>query len=64
MIGRNYYWPRLYKEVGDYVSGCRVCQMQNRRQELAPVEGMDVPNYPFEKISMDVSGPYEKPPQR
>lgn len=27
MIGRNYYWPGLYKEVADYVR----CQMQNRR---------------------------------
>lgn len=30
---------------------------------MAPMEGMDVPNYPFEKISMNVSGPYEKTPR-
>lgn len=60
IIGRNYYWPMLYNEVTDYVNGCMVCQMQSRRQELAPLGGMDILNFPFEKISMDVSGPYEK----
>lgn len=35
-----------------------VCQTQSTRQEVAPLEGIDVPSIPFEKISMGVSGPY------
>ena len=32
LIGRRYYWPKLYAEVAAYVGSCRVCQTQSRRQ--------------------------------
>lgn len=32
LIGRKYYWPKLYVEVTEYVNGCQVCQVQGRRQ--------------------------------
>lgn len=60
LIGRKYYWPKLYGEVTNYVRSCVVCQSQSRRQEMAPLEGMDVLSFPFEKVSMDVSGPYRE----
>ena len=34
------------------------CQARSSRCETAPLEEMDVPAYPFEKVSLDISGPY------
>ena len=63
LIGRRYYWPKLYAEVTAYVGSCRVCQTQSRRQKLAPLMETDLPNFPFEKVSMDISGPYGETPR-
>lgn len=60
ILRRSYYWPGLYKEVINYIQSFIVCHGQSRRQEKAPLERTDVPNFPFEKISMDVSGPYRE----
>lgn len=60
LVGRIYYWPGLYNEVTNYVQSCVVCQAQSRKQEMAPLEKTDVPNFLFEQIIMDVSGPYRK----
>lgn len=31
LIGQNYYWPKLYSEVTNYINSCVVCQTQNRK---------------------------------
>ena len=58
LISRRYFWPGLYGEVNTYVAGCITCQARSSRQDRAPLEEMDVPAYPFEKVSLDISGPY------
>ena len=58
LIGRKYFWPGLYKDVTKHVNSCVVCQSRSGKCEIAPLEKTDVPFYPFEKISLDVSGPY------
>lgn len=63
LIGRNYYWPRLYNEVTEYVHSCVVCQTQNRKREMVILEGVNVQSFPFEKVSMDVLGPYRETPR-
>ena len=61
LISRKYYWPRLYKQVTTYVNSCVTCQARSSRCETAPLEEMDVPVYPFEKVSLDISGPKWRP---
>ena len=58
LIGRKNIWPRLYKEVTNYINSCVISQTWSSKCENAPLEETDVPSYPFEKISMNVSGPY------
>ena len=60
LISRKYYWPSLYKHVTTYVNSCVTCQTRSSRCETAPLEEMDVPAYPFEKVSLDISGPYDE----
>jgi len=63
LISRKYYWPRLYKQVTTYVNSCVTCQVRSSRHETAPLVEMDVPAYPFEKVSLDISGPYSETSQ-
>ena len=58
LICRKYYWPRRYKQVTTYVNKCVTCQAGSSRYETAPIVEMDVAAYPFEKVSLDISGPY------
>lgn len=55
------YCPRLYIEVTKYVQNCAVWQAQSRK--LVSLEKTDVPNFPLEKVSMDVAGPCGETPR-
>ena len=58
LIMRNYYWPKLFDDVVDHVKKCVTCQVQSRGSRAAPVLETDIPHDPFQKISLDISGPY------
>lgn len=57
-IRSKYYWPNLYKYVYDYVSRCETCQTVTMRKIKPPLQDTDIPSYPFQKVSVDLSGPY------
>ena len=57
----KYYWPGLYKEINKYISACMICQLRSHKQNPSPLRETDIPSYPFQKISMDISGPYCEP---
>ena len=59
-IKEKYFWPVMYKGLYDYVSKCVTCQVRTLTKQRAPVQEMDVPPYPFAKVSLDVSGPYPR----
>ena len=58
LISKYYFWPVLYNEVVGYVNSYFVCQAQSRVQEASPLMETDLPENPFQKVSMDISGPY------
>ena len=36
LVTRNYWWPRVMKDIGKYVEVCDMCQqMKNRTETLA-----------------------------
>ena len=37
LVTRNYWWPRVTKDIGKYVDRCNMCQQMKNRAE-APVE--------------------------
>ena len=63
LISRDYFWAGLYKEVVGYVNSCLVCQTQSRAQEASPLMETDFPEYPFQKVSIDISSPYGEIPR-
>jgi len=55
LIGRNYWWPGITKEVGRYVDGCDACQ-RYKNQSKAPAGKLmpnAIPEKPWSYISAD-----------
>jgi len=56
LIGRNYWWPGITKEVGRYVEGCSACQRYKNQSE-APA-GKLMPNAILEKPWSHISADF------
>jgi len=55
LVTRNYWWPGMTREVGQYVEGCDLCQqMKNRTEEVAgKLKLGEVPEKLWMHISVD-----------
>ena len=58
-IRDRYFWSTMFQDVEMFCQSCLVCQRRKipRRQREAALMGTPVPNYPFERIGVDVIGP-------
>jgi len=54
-IKANFYWPRMEDEVEEYVRSCDSCQRNKtvRHKKYGLLDPLDIPNRPWEDISMD-----------
>ena len=58
---QRYYWPKMQRSVERYVASCQACQ--GRKTSGPPRIGRLIPimaSKPFERIGMDVLGPFKK----
>ncbi len=54
-IRQHFWWPRVCSDVLDYVRGCLVCTVGQRRvTPTAPIQPHQVASYPFEFVAMDL----------
>ena len=55
LVTRNYWWPRVTRNVGKYVEGCDLCQkMKNKTEELArKLKLSEVPKKPWSHLTVD-----------
>ena len=55
LVTRNYWWPRVTRDVGKYVEGCDLCQrMKNRTEEPAgKLKLSKVPKRPWSHLTVD-----------
>ena len=55
LVREHFYWPRLHKDVTDYVLQCQKCQVN--KAECLKAHGLlhplEFPNGKWESISMD-----------
>lgn len=61
-IKTRYYWDKLQKDVEKFVKGCPDCQARKGRSNVKPA-GLLQPisvGLPFEKIGIDLLGPFRK----
>ena len=54
IIWQLYYWPQLYNDISRYCQQCKTCQQQMLHHEKQPMLSSSVPNYPFQKIAVDL----------
>ena len=59
LITREFWWPNMKKDVENYIKGCHTCQTvkPDRQPKAAPLQPNEVPNEPWEIISVDLIGP-------
>lgn len=59
----EFYWPAMKKDVTMYVNHCHVCQIEGKPNQLippSPLQPIQVPSEPFQKIIIDIVGPLPK----
>ena len=64
-ILRYFFWPRLKKDVSDYIRTCHTCQITGKPNQVikpAPLHPISAIGEPFEHIIIDCVGPL--PPSR
>ena len=58
-LERSFYWPKLRKDVYNYVQKCQVCQKvkSSHQKPAGLLRPLPIPEGPFQDISMDFVGP-------
>ena len=61
-IAENFYWPKMARQIKEYIKGCTVCLRHNPKdgRHTAPIQSSDKANFLFEKIAIDIIGPFKK----
>ncbi|SJL16146.1 uncharacterized protein ARMOST_19665 [Armillaria ostoyae] len=56
LIQREYWWPKIHKDVESYVKGCETCQRtkSNTQAKAAPLHPNAIPTKPWTHISVDM----------
>ena len=59
LMTRNYWWPGMKKDIRRYVTSCNTCQTvkPDQRAKAAPLHPNEIPEGPWQTISMDMMGP-------
>ena len=61
-LGKHYIWYGMRDQVTSYIRSCEFCQRTkpNRKPQRPPMAHTDTPAEPFEKLSIDLTGPFPK----
>lgn len=57
-IKQKCFWPNLYKDLYEYITGCLICQLRGSMKTTPPLQKTYFPPYQFSKTGFDLSGPY------
>nr|XP_055041695.1 uncharacterized protein K02A2.6-like [Misgurnus anguillicaudatus] len=57
-----YWWPRMDYEVHSMIAACSACQSCDKTARTcpAPLQPVDFPDGPFQKVAIDIVGPFER----
>ena len=48
------WWPRISKEIGEFIDRCQFCQTYRRRNKCAPLKSSELPQGPWRKLCLDL----------
>ncbi|MDD9361375.1 MAG: DDE-type integrase/transposase/recombinase, partial [Anaplasma sp.] len=65
IIRDRYWWPRMDEQIKHKVQHCAVCNATDRpvRAAPAPLQPVQFPDQPWDKLGLDIVGPVDKAPQ-
>ena len=54
LIKRQYYWEGMNKNIQKYIANCTLCCSEKAKIQHYPLQMMEIPDRPFDKISVDL----------
>ena len=54
LIKRQYYWKGMNKDIRKYIANCVLCQREKGKVQHYPLQMMEIPDRPFNKIAIDL----------
>ena len=59
-IREKYRWPKMRQDIKNYIKNCKSCQVNktSRRKNKAPMEITSTSRQPFERLALDICGPF------
>ncbi len=59
-VRQKYWWPHMIKHINAWVASCERCQEKKepRRGKSGLLEPLPIPARPFERVGMDLMGPF------
>ena len=58
LLRSRYYWPGMYKDVVEHLDTFDSCKVRKIREQRAPMQEAYIPQYPFEYVGIDTTGPF------
>ena len=49
-----FYWPRIYKQISEFISKCSICNSYKPAQQKEPLVCLEIPTRPWRNISADL----------
>ncbi|XP_065452672.1 serine/arginine repetitive matrix protein 1-like [Chrysemys picta bellii] len=61
-LGKSFHWEGMGKDVAKYVQSCEVCQRVGKPQDQvkAPLQPLPIIEVPFQRVAVDILGPFPK----
>ena len=59
MIKHQYYWKGMNKDIGKYIDNCTPCHREKAKVQNYPLQMMEIPDRPFDKIATHLVTEYE-----
>ena len=54
LIRRQYYWKGMNKDIRKYITNCALCWHDKAKVQQYPLQMMEIPDRPFDKIAIDL----------
>ena len=54
LIKYQYYWKGMYKDIRKYIANCTLCHREKAKVQNYPLQMMEIPHRPFDKIAIDL----------
>ena len=54
LIKCQYYWKGIYKDIQKYIANCTLYHREKAKIQNYPLQVMEIPNRPFDKIAIDL----------